>query len=65
MYPIDYDVFCNEMKKKKINPSFVSRSSYLGWLCNRVPLCEESWKDVGAGEEGEPEFTGNPCAMSD
>lgn len=53
-----------KIKKKNLNPSFVLHYSYLGWLRNCVPLCEESWRDV-AGEEGEPEFTGNPWAMSD
>lgn len=64
MDPVDYDVVCNAIKNF-FNPSFVSRYSYLGCLCGRVPLCDESWRDVVAGEEGEPEFTGNPWAMSD
>lgn len=28
-------------------------------------LFDESWKDVLAGKEGEPEFTGNPWALGD
>lgn len=30
-----------------------------------MPLFDENWKDVLAGEDEEQEFTENSCAMSD